>query len=125
MSLKNLKLSNEQKQSGYNPLIIRRQKLLTNIDKQIRFIESQMDGFDFGKGKPSKWYWVGEDSQYRCSIYYGKKPIELEKGKFSFLSTGLDKVKESLELVKGCVVAGDFDEKIEVISKNMRKNFKK
>ena len=57
------------------------------------------------------------------SINYGKSPIELAKGKFSIVCTGLEQVKSSLETVKSSVLKGDFDTVLDKRSKVIRSNF--
>ena len=123
MSMKQLTLTADQKKSRFDPITNRRNKLIDNINKQIVFVECEIEGEEFEGRKPMKWFWVGDDNKYRCSIFYGKKAIEIEKGKFSFLSPSLDEMKDTLQMVRECVKQGDLDGKIEFISKQMRKNF--
>jgi hypothetical protein len=123
MDLKQFKLSAEKKVYKKDPQLDRRIKLLKNIERQIEMIYCEIDDLEFNGRKPHKWYWMGDDSHYRCSIYYGKQAIEIDKGKFSFIVDDLDEVKSTLEVVKECVVQGDFDKKVETISIEIRKNF--
>ncbi len=49
--------------------------------------------------------------------------MELSKGKFSIVCTGLEQVKSSLETVKSSVLKGDFDTVLDKRSKVIRSNF--
>jgi len=74
--------------------------------------------------KISKWFWLDDSGSYYLSINYGKSPIELAKGKFSIVCTGLEQVKSSLGTVKSSVLKGDFDTVLDKRSKVIRSNFK-
>ena len=86
-------LSPTKKPTLRNPIVSRRQSLISNIDKQLLSLDTSSinDGI-------SKWYWVDEDGSYFLSIKYGKHPIELSKGKFSIICNNIDEVKSLLSM---------------------------
>ena len=68
----------------------------------------QIDGEDyrdFNGRKVISWFWLNEEGKYFLSINYGKKPIELSKGKFSVICESLEEVKDSLNIIEQCVSA--------------------
>ena len=52
---------------------------------------------------------MDDPGSYYLSNNYGKSPIELAKGKFSIVCTGLKQVKSSLETMESSVLKGELD----------------
>jgi len=123
MSIKTLKLSTDKKDSSHNPVTKKREKLWNGIHKQLCLLDERINGIRIEGKKPIQWYWLGDDGDYRCSIFYGRKPIEIQKGKFSFVAKDIDEIQQTLGMIMDEVKKGYFDNKIEIISKSMRKNF--
>ena len=113
---------------GRNPITERRESVIKGIDKQIMVCEGLLEGKDVVRDqytgrKIPQWFWLDDSGSYYLSINYGKSPIELAKGKFSIVCTGLEQVKSSLETVKSSVLKGDFDTVLDKRSKIIRANF--
>ena len=126
--MKELNLTPMKRTVGRNPITERRESVIKAIDKQIMVCEGLLEGKDVVRDqytgrKIPQWFWLDDSGSYYLSINYGKSPIELAKGKFSIVCTGLEQVKSSLETVKSSVLKGDFDTVLDKRSKVIRSNF--
>ena len=126
--MKELNLTPMKRTVGRNPITERRESVIKGIDKQIMVCEGLLEGKDVVRDqytgrKIPQWFWLDDSGSYHLSINYGKSPIELAKGKFSIVCTGLEQVKSSLETVKSSVLKGDFDTVLDKRSKVIRSNF--
>ena len=120
-----LNIVSEIKPMGGSLTVSRRQRLIKAINHQIAKIRNELTGNEtFGRKKPA-WYWLNEQGMYFVSIKYGKKPIELSKGKYAVQCSSLEDVAASLEVLKEYVSKGDFDDKMEVMAKSIRTNFRR
>ena len=127
--MKELNLTPMKRTVGRNPITERRESVVKGIDKQIMVCEGLLEGKDVVRDqytgrKIPQWFWLDDSGSYYLSINYGKSPIELAKGKFSIVCTGLEQVKSFLETVKSSVLKGDFDTVLDKRSKAIRSNFK-
>jgi len=125
-----LELAPIQKTSLRNPVVSRRQSLLRGIDRQLTINEHVMKNGEIPSNPESgrrytPWFWLDETGKYYLSINYGKKPIELAKGKFSVVCKDLEAVKESLLTIRDSVQKGDFDSLLQSRSHTIRSNFGK
>ena len=126
--MKELNLTPMKRTVGRNPITERRESVIKGIDKQIMVCEGLLESKDVVRDqytgrKIPQWFWLDDSGSYYLSINYGKSPIELAKGKFSIVCTGLEQVKSSLETVKSSVLKGDFDTVLDKRSKVIRSNF--
>ena len=71
------------------------------------------------------WFWTDEDGNIFLPIKYGKKELELSKGKFSIQCSSLDDVENSLDSVKSLVMRGALDQILTQVSEEIRKKFGK
>jgi len=127
--LKELNLTPIKKTVGRNPIVQRRESLIKGIDKQLSVCESLISDNEFARDhhtgrKIPSWFWLDDSGQYYLSIYYGKQPMELSKGKFSIVCDSIENVQSSLSIVRESVQMGDFDKQLEKRSKVIRSNFK-
>ena len=127
--LKELNLAPVKKVTGRNPVTFRRESLIKGIDKQISItnllITSNQIARDHQTGRKYPcWFWMNDSGKYYLSINYGKKPLELSKGKFSVICDSIQDVHKSLEVVRMAVLRGDFDSQLEKRSKIIRSNFR-
>jgi len=126
---KKLNLTPNKKEVGRNSVVSRRESVVKGINNQLLICESLInDGEvyrDFNGRKVISWFWLNEEGKYFLSINYGKKPIELSKGKFSVICESLEEVKDSLNIIKETILNGDLDKELEKRSKLIRSNFKK
>ncbi len=116
---KSLNLVPVKKPSQKNPIVVRREKLIRSINRQIELIDRSKKGEKTSR----QWFWNDEDGNMYVHIKYGKHVLELGKGKFSIQCSSIDEVGESLETVVSEVKQGSFDNKLTEISKNIRTNF--
>lgn len=126
--MKELNLTPMKRTVGRNPITERRESVIKGIDKQIMVCDGLLAGKDVVRDqytgrKIPQWFWLDDSGSYYLSINYGKSPIELAKGNFSIVCTGLEQVKSSLETVKSSVLKGDFDTVLDKRSKVIRSNF--
>lgn len=126
--MKELNLTPMKRTVGRNPITERRESVIKGIDKQIMVCDGLLDGKDVVRDqytgrKIPQWFWLDDSGSYYLSINYGKSPIELAKGKFSIVCTGLEQVKSSFETVKSSVLKGDFDTVLDQRSKVIRSKF--
>lgn len=126
--LKELNLTPVKKTTGRNPIVLRRESLIRGIDKQLSICESLLTDNEFARDhqtgrKIPSWFWLDDSGNYYLSINYVKQPMELSKGEFSIICTGLKQVQSSLETVKSSVLKGDFDTVLDKRSKVIRSNF--
>jgi hypothetical protein len=128
-NLKSLNLVSTVKPNSKNLTVGRRQRLITAIDKQINLLDRTTDDQDTSTvvsgRKTPPWYWMDEQGNYFVSIKYGKKPIEIAKGKFSIQGKSLADIADALKTVKEHVILGEFDPQIAEIAKSIRRNFAK
>ena len=107
----------------------RRESVVKGINNQLLICDSLLidgeDYRDFNGRKVISWFWLNEEGKYFLSINYGKKAIELSKGKFSVICENLEEVIDSLNIIKDSVLNGDLDKELEKRSKLIRSNFKK
>jgi len=126
---KKLNLTPNKKEVGRNVVVSRRESVVKGINSQLMICESLInDGEvykDFNGRKVISWFWLNEEGKYFLSINYGKKAIELSKGKFSVICESLEEVIDSLNIIKDSILNGDLDKELEKRSKLIRSNFKR
>ena len=126
---KKLNLTPNKKEVGRNVIVSRRESVVNGINSQLKICESLInDGEfyrDFNGRKVISWFWQNEDGKYFLSINYGKKAIELSKGKFSVICNSIEEVRDSLNIIKDSILNGDLDKELAKRSKLIRSNFKK
>lgn len=120
MSFEKFKLLPKQEPAPVDANTTRRQRFLSQIEKQIGFATSVPE-----RKRRGQWFWKVEDGSYVLSVRYGRRDIELSKGKFAVACTKSDEIVTVLQEVKRVALAGDFDEQLARISGEIRKSFKK
>lgn len=126
---KKLNLTPNKKEVGRNVVVSRRESVVKGINSQLMICESLInDGEvyrDFNGRKVISWFWRNEEGKFFLSINYGKKAIELSKGKFSVICESIEEVRDSLNIIKDSILNGDLDKELEKRSKLIRSNFKR
>lgn len=124
---KSLNLVPVTKPQSRNIVVDRRQRLATAIDKQIAMLNIVIDGNDPADAIPGRrtpvWYWMDDTGSYFLAINYGKKPLEIGKGKYSIQCQTLDDVLNALNVVREYVVKGELDAQMTSLAKAIRTNF--
>jgi hypothetical protein len=116
-----LKLVPVSKPKDFNPVVMRRNRLLQAIRKQIVLWLK----FKAGERTNRLWFWFNEDGQIFLQIKYGKTPLELGKGKYAIQCNTIDEVGTNLGIAESLVIKGEFDHLLTAISKEIRAKFKK
>lgn len=119
-----------QKPAKANPIVARRQRLITRINQQISIVRAQKLGTVVTNGadnprKLSSWYWMDETGRYFLAINYGKQPLEIAKGKFAIQCDTLAGVEDALMAVKDVLLKGDLDVILARSAKTIRDKFTK
>jgi len=114
-----LKLVSVKKPDHQNPVVHRRERLITSINKQLDLI----DHYRCGEKVRGLWWWVDESGTFFLPIKYGKTVLELSKGKFSIECSTVDEVENNLETVKTLIRRGSFDEILKSTSETLRSKF--
>ena len=116
-----LKLVPMTKPEQTNPVIQRREKLLSSINRQIESIKR----YKQGEKVRGLWFWIDDKGTMFLPIKYGKTVLELDKGKFSIECSTIDEVEDSLDTVKSLTRKGSFDDILKTTSDILRSNFLK
>ena len=116
-----LKLVSVTKPNQQNPVVHRRERLITSINKQLDLI----DRYRCGEKVRGLWWWIDESGTVFLPIKYGKTVLELSKGKFSIECSSIEEVEDNLEKVKDMSRRGLFDEILKTTSETLRLKFKK
>lgn len=114
-----LKLVPVRKPKQVNPIVVRRDKLIKNLNNQLEVVRR----FKLGEKPKGVWFWFDEDGNIFLPIKYGKTDLEMGKGKFSIQCTSIDDVETNLVTVKSIVLTGGFDELLTEVSKRIRTKF--
>ncbi|MDX0162465.1 hypothetical protein GOC43_11190 [Sinorhizobium meliloti] len=120
MSFENFKLLPKQKRDPADANTKRRLRFLSQIEKQIGFATSDPD-----RKRRGQWFWKTGDGSYVLSVRYGRRDIELSKGKFAVSSVDGDAIVTVLWEVKRVALEGGFDDQLTRISGEIRRSFKK
>jgi len=116
-----LKLVSMIKPEHNNPIINRREKLLSSINRQIESIKR----YKQGEKVRGLWFWIDDKGTMFLPIKYGKTVLELDKGKYSIECSTVDEMECSLETVKSLTRRGSFDDILKTTSDILRSNFLK
>ena len=71
------------------------------------------------------WFWTGEKGECLLAISYGRKQIELQKGKTAIDVGDVANLCAVLDTVIDAVRNGELDPQIETASVKLREGFKK
>ena len=122
MSLaKSLNLVEAKRPLKDSPSNTRRSRLIRQIDQQINFADDAR-----AQSSPNRrcWWWVDGDGKYLLAIKYGRRPLELAKGKFAIKCGSSVEIKDALAKVRESVAAGDFDASLATFAAEIRAKFK-
>lgn len=119
MPFENLKLVAAVDRSPLDPVAKRRQRLFTQINKQIDYAGK----FAPGRVQRGRWFRQNSDGSFALAIRYGRKDLELAKGKFGVACASIDELVEALSAVRLQCSQGYFDAQLEKLSQEIRKGF--
>lgn len=121
MALEGLKLTVSKAKPKLDALAQRRKRLVTQIEKQIKFVDQTSQG----KSPPGRWWFGDEDGKFILSIKYGRAALELAKGKNAIICETLLELSAALEKVKGAAESGSFDDQLAAASEEIKKRFRR
>ncbi len=118
---KSLNLVEAKRPVKDTPINNRRSRLLRQIDTQIALTEQPAS-----QSMPDRrcWWWIDTDGKYLLAVKYGRKPIELAKGKFAIKCASVPDVKTALGKVRESVATGEFDTVLATMANEIRSKFK-
>jgi hypothetical protein len=121
MALEGLKLTVSKEKPKLDASALRRKRLVTQIDKQIKFVDQTSQG----KSPRGRWWFEDEDKKLILSIKYGRTALELAKGKNAIICEALPELIAALEKAKVAALSGSFDDQLVVVSEQIKKRFGK
>lgn len=123
---KQLQLGSNKKPHQIDRKLLRRIRLITRIDTQIKTLEAMKNREDITRElrRIPKWWWR-EGQTFFASLYYTRKPIELQKGKFSIQCQDVESVIQAFRHLQKAANDGEFDNVIDSMAKQVRENFGK
>lgn len=121
MAFENLKFIDAVNRSPADAAAKRRQRLVTQINKQVGLAKEFMQG----RVKRARWFQHNQDGSFSLAIRYGRRDLELAKGKFGVSCGSIDEVIDALSTVRLHCSQGQFDTQLEKLSREIRKGFVK
>ena len=116
---------NTKEKAPTNPLVARRNRLITRIKNQLGYVEQEKMGQLPHRAyrRLARWWWQ-EGTSYFLSIQYCRLPMELAKGKFSVQCQDIEGVAQALRAVEKAVAAGEYDAVMAGHAERTKRNFK-
>lgn len=138
--LSSLKLSVRPEKTTDNPILKKREKLLTKLNQQLAMAQSHVAGEAYtvykekwqkneGTGqqekiqipkKVSPWYYL-RNNQYFFEVRYGNKPLELSKGNHAISVGEQENLVPTIETVIEAVVAAELDPLLDKVTSHLSK----
>lgn len=130
--LANLKLSETSPRAKLSPVARKRQKLLEQIDLQLKAATAFLAGETFQqevqrwtrvegsnerqlvtKSKPVRpWWWRNDVGQLMLSVRAGNRLLELAQGKVSIEVGAPEDLQKTIETLREAIAAGELDEQL-------------
>jgi hypothetical protein len=123
--LSTVTLTNYQAAQDRSPAFVRRQKLVSKIDQQLKLVADPNyrpiktiwnigeDGTErlFDKPMRIKRWWVEKvDGTVLLTVRYGSRPLELAKGKNAIELASMEALELTLRNLKLAVLSGELDQ---------------
>ena len=139
--LDDLKLVNVEKPNSRDPILVRRNKMISKIIEQIELITNpttpnsittQRRVVDEHTGELSiinvekrviPWWWTTKDGKTYLAVRYGTRTIELKKGKKAVLVESPNSLPDILRTIKEATENGELDNTLADAGFNLRKRF--
>ena len=133
-----LKLVVGKRNATVAPIVIRRNKLISQIHHQISLCEAQQSGTTYAPKRlrsytdkqsgervtveavkrVREWFWVSDSGKINLAVKYGAKTLSLnKKGANAIELASGDELIATLKTLKTAVANGEFDEAIAEVSK--------
>lgn len=117
---KTLKVVEAERPRTIDRASARRQRLLRALDEQIS--KARVHG-ESGRTPKRPWWWVDQSGAYLVEIRYGRKPLELAKGKTAIRCETIAELCDALISVRASALKGEFDQKLEQAGTEFRARF--
>ena len=144
-ALATLKLTTARKPRALPDVIKRRNKLLNKLTEQRELAQAQLEGrmytpkrlrtvCDAAKGERTvrempvrikAWWWTGEKNEILLSVFYGRKTLELSKGKSAIELPSVKELPAVFDTLINATLNSELDAQIESASTKLREGFKK
>lgn len=98
----------------------RRDKFLKGLRHQLLVLEK----FDPNQTVKGSWIWM-DDGKYIISPVYGRKPLNLSKGKNAIQCTDPDECKSTIEQLIEMTLKGEIDQCLNEAASSIRNSFRK
>lgn len=133
--LKNLKIVAAPSKQLVSPEQHRRNKCVVKLAEQIEMAEAELAGKTFERMKRAwitengerkrverparikRWWSKDANGNYILRVFYGSKPVELQRGKVAIEVGAMEKLPVVLKAVKEAIVSGELDAEIGVIAR--------
>ena len=133
--LKNLKIVAAPSKQLVSPEQHRRNKCVVKLAEQIEMAQAELAGKTFERMKRAwitengerkrverparikKWWSKDAAGNVILRVFYGSKPVELQRGKVAIEVGAMEKLPVVLKAVKEAIVAGELDAEIGVIAR--------
>lgn len=142
-ALAGLKLVAAKPQRVFDPIQMRRAKLVSKLDEQIALAKAVQEGGNFTPMRAKRvkdaegnisvvqvpkrlkpWFWTADGGKLCVAVRYGNKVLELSKGKTA-VETVAEQLVNTLTVLKKAVEAGELDAQVQAVSAGVRKAFKR
>ena len=138
--LSQLKVISRPEKTSDNPLLKRREKLLSKLDQQLAMAKAHIAGETYTAYREkwqknpetgeqekiqkvkrvSPWFYK-RNNQYFFEVRYANKALELSKNCHAIDVSEQSKLPEVISTVIDCVVAGELDSLLENVTTNLSK----
>jgi len=138
--LSSLKVISRPEKTSDNPLLKRREKLLSKLDQQLAMANALVNGETYTAYREkwqknpetgqqekiqkvkriSPWFYK-RNNQYLLEIRYANKALELSKGNHAIDIGELDNLAPTIKTVIDAVVAGELDSLLENVTTKLSK----
>ena len=143
-TLASLTLTNVKRSNQSSPVIVRRRKILKQLNEQIALATAQQNNTVFGVTKfrtvkdketgerrsievqkrVKSWAFTADNGKLALCVRYGSRVLELAKGKFAVELADATQLVPTLQLIVSAVNAGELDEQMAAASKSLSIGFK-
>jgi hypothetical protein len=143
--LTKLKFVSAKKPTMFDPIVMRRNKLVAKIDEQIALANAIDAGSSYAptrtklvansttglkervavQKRVKEWFWRANSDKLVLSIRYGARTLELAKGKNAIEVASYAEVAAALKLVRNAVELGELDDALFAAGQSLKAGFKK
>ena len=131
-TISKLKLVSSKEEHGFSPINVRRNKMISKIEEQIKIVSAQIKGEIYsprrtkivtvketGERKTVEvtkrvktWFWKNNSGKIHLSLRYGSRTLELAKGKNAIEVNNSEELLTTLSALKEAVIVGELDDAI-------------